>query len=51
VDANGMPVQAKVVEKNNDTTTILLSDVKRNATVKASVFKIEPPKDVKIIQG
>jgi outer membrane lipoprotein-sorting protein len=46
-----MPVQAKVVEKNNDTTTILLSNVHRNATIKASQFKIEPPKDVKIVQG
>ncbi len=51
VDANGMPVQAKVVEKNNDTTTILLTNVQRNATIRASEFKIAPPKDVKIVQG
>lgn len=51
VDANGMPVQAKIVEKNNDTSTILLSNIQRNATVKTSVFKISPPKDVKIVQG
>ena len=51
VDANGMPVQATVVEKNNDTTTILLSNVQKNATIKASVFKISPPKNVKIVQG
>lgn len=51
VDANGMPVQAKVVEKNNDTTTILLSNIQRNATVKASVFKISPPKGTAIVRG
>ena len=51
VDKDGMPVQAKIVEKNNDTTTILLSNIKRNATLKASLFKISPPKRVKIIQG
>ena len=51
VDVNGMPVQAKVVEKNNDTTTILLSNVQRNATVKASVFKINPPKGTAIVRG
>lgn len=51
VDANGMPVQAKIVEKNNDTSTILLSNIQRNATIKTGVFKISPPKDVKIVQG
>jgi len=51
VDANGMPVQAKIVERNNDTTTILLTNIQRNATVNASVFKISPPKGTAIVQG
>jgi outer membrane lipoprotein-sorting protein len=51
VDSNGMPVQAKIVERNNDSTTILLSNIQRNVTIKAADFKISPPKDVKIIQG
>ena len=51
VDSNGMPIQAKIVEKNNDSTTILLSDIQRNATVNANVFKISPPKGTAIIQG
>ena len=52
VDANGMPVQAKIVEKNNDSTTILLSNVQRNATVKASVFDMKPMiKNATIVQG
>jgi outer membrane lipoprotein-sorting protein len=51
VDANGMPVQATIVEKNNDSTTILLSNVQRNATVNASAFEINPPKGTTIVQG
>ena len=51
VDANGMPVQAKVVEKNNDSTTIQLTNIERNASVKGDVFAIKPPKNTKIIQG
>jgi outer membrane lipoprotein-sorting protein len=47
-----MPVQAKVVERNDDTTTILLSDIQRNATIKASIFDMKPLlKGVKIVQG
>ena len=51
IDANGMPVQAKIVEKNNDTTTILLSNIQRNVTVNASKFTISPPKGTAIVQG
>lgn len=51
VDSNGMPVQAKVFEKNNDTTTIQLSRIEKNATIPADVFSIKPPKGTKIIQG
>jgi outer membrane lipoprotein-sorting protein len=51
VDANGMPVQAKVTERNNDSTTIQLTNIERNATVPGNVFQIKPPKNTKIIQG
>lgn len=51
VDSNGMPVQAKIVEKNNDSTTILLTNIQRNATVKARDFKINPPKGTAVVQG
>ncbi len=30
VDANGMPRQAMITEQNNDTTTILLSNLQKN---------------------
>lgn len=51
VDSNGMPVQAKVYEKNNDTTTIQLSKIEKNVTIPGDVFSIKPPKGTKIIQG
>ena len=51
VDTNGMPVQAKVIEKNNDSTTVQLTNIERNATVAANVFQLKPPKNTKIIQG
>lgn len=51
VNSDGMPVQAKIVEKNNDTTTVLISNVKKNGTIKAKIFKISPPKGTAIVQG
>ena len=51
VDGNGMPIQIKITERNNDTTTILLSNLQKNTSIKASVFKVELPKGTKIIEG
>ena len=47
VDGNGMPIQAKIIEKNNDSTTILLSNIKKNETIKTDDFVVKLPKDVK----
>lgn len=44
VDGNGMPIQAKVTERNNDTTTIFLSNLKKNEKLKASDFAINTGK-------
>lgn len=51
VDQNGMPIQAKVVENNNDTMTVLLSNLDKNKTIKADVFKIKLGKDVNIVKS
>jgi outer membrane lipoprotein-sorting protein len=49
---NGMPVQAKIVERNNDTTTVLLSNIQKNVTIKGNVFDLSPMlKGVKVIDG
>ena len=52
VDGNGMPVQAKVIESNNDSTTVLLTNLQKNQTINAKVFTIDfPKKSTKIIKG
>lgn len=51
VDGNGMPIQATVKEKNNDSTTILLSSIEKNKSIPSNVFAISPPKGTKIING
>lgn len=51
VDGNGMPIQVKVTETNKDTTTVLLSKMKKNESVNASIFKLNLPKGTKIVQG
>jgi outer membrane lipoprotein-sorting protein len=51
VDGNGMPLQSKVVEHNDDSTTVLLSDLQKNIKVSTSEFKISLPKDTKIIKS
>lgn len=51
VDGNGMPIQAKVIENNNDSTTVLLSNLKKNETLQASIFTINYPKNIKPIKG
>ena len=51
VDSDGLPRQAKVTEKNNDTTTVLLQNVKTNITLNVSIFKLDYPKTAKIVNG
>lgn len=51
VDSNGMPIQAKVIENNNDTTTVLLSNLEKNVAVNTKVFILVLPDDVKKIKG
>ncbi len=41
VDGDGMPIQAKIIEKNNDTTTVLLSNIKKNENINANEFNVQ----------
>lgn len=50
VDGNGMPLQFKVVENNDDTTTVLLSNLQKNVNIEASKFKVNL-KGVKIVKS
>ena len=51
VDGNGMPLQIKVTESNNDTTTILLSNIQKNVSINVKIFEVELPKGTNIIKG
>jgi outer membrane lipoprotein-sorting protein len=51
VDGNGMPVQSKVIEHNNDSTTVLLSNLQKNITINSAAFRVDLPKGTKIIKS
>lgn len=51
VDSDGMPVQATVLEKSDDSTTILLTGIQKNVSYDNSVFVIRVPKGAKQIKG
>lgn len=51
VDGNGMPVQSRVTEHNSDSTTVLLTNLKKNVRISTSEFKIDLPKATKIIKS
>lgn len=51
VDGNGMPIQAKIIEQNNDSTTVVLSNIQKNVTIKAAEFQLNLPANVKKVQA
>ncbi len=51
VDGSGMPVQTKVVERNDDSTTVRLTNVQRNAPISSAEFRLQLPADVKKVRG
>lgn len=51
VDPDGMPRQAKITEQNNDTTTVLLSNIQKNISLDGKIFKLNYPSTVKKIKA
>lgn len=52
VDGSGMPVQTKVVEKNDDSTTVRLTNMEKNAGISPDVFDLKLDfSKVKKVQG
>lgn len=51
VDGYGMPVQTKVVERNDDSTTVRLTNVERNAGISTDQFKLKLDSKVKIVKS
>lgn len=48
VDPDGMPQQTKIIEQNNDTTTVLLTNLEKNVKLDGSAFQLSLPKGTKI---
>jgi outer membrane lipoprotein-sorting protein len=51
IDAAGMPVQSKIVEKNDDSTTMRLSVLEKNIKLSSDEFQIKLDSDVKVIKS
>jgi outer membrane lipoprotein-sorting protein len=49
IDAGGMPVQTKVVEKNDDSTTVRLTNMQRNASIALEEFFLKLDSNIKIV--
>jgi outer membrane lipoprotein-sorting protein len=49
IDAGGMPVQTKVVEKNDDSTTVRLTNLQRNGNIPLDQFDLKLDSSVKRI--
>jgi outer membrane lipoprotein-sorting protein len=51
VDEGGMPVQTKVVEKNDDSTTVRLTNMEKNAPISMDEFTLKLDSSVKKVKG
>jgi outer membrane lipoprotein-sorting protein len=51
IDGGGMPVQAKIVEKNDDSTTMRLTSLEKNPRISPSDFDIKLDSNVKIVKS
>ena len=51
VDDSGMPVQTKMVEKNDDSTTVRLTDIDKNQTIPNDQFTQKLDSNVKRVKG
>jgi outer membrane lipoprotein-sorting protein len=49
IDANGMPVQTKVIEKNDDSTSVRLTNLQRNASFSFDEFVLKIDSSFKIV--
>ncbi|MGI9164977.1 MAG: LolA family protein [Pyrinomonadaceae bacterium] len=51
VDSTGMPVQTKIVEKNDDATTMRLSGMEKNIKIPSEEFNLKLDSNVRIVKG
>ena len=50
IDSAGMPVQTKIVEKNDDSTTMRLTNLEKNQKINSSDFEVKLDSSVKIVK-
>lgn len=51
VDSSGMPVQTKIVEKNDDATTMRLTGMEKNAKISDDEFNLKLDSNIRIVKG
>jgi outer membrane lipoprotein-sorting protein len=51
IDREGLPVQTKMVEKNDDSTTVRLMNVEKNQNISLDEFKLKLDGNVKHVKG
>jgi len=51
IDNAGMPVQTKVVEKNDDSTTMRLTSLEKNIKINPDDFNVKYEGDVKVVKS
>lgn len=51
IDNSGMPVQTKVVEKNDDSTTMRLTGLEKNIKINPDDFNVKYDGDVKVVKS
>ncbi len=51
IDSNGMPVQTKIVEKNDDSTTMRLTGLEKNERISPGEFDIKLDSNVNIVKS
>ena len=51
IDNSGMPVQTKIVERNDDSTTVRLTGLEKNQKISSSEFEVKLDSNVKIVKS
>ena len=51
IDNAGMPVQTKIVERNDDSTTVRLTGLEKNQKISASEFEVKLDPNTKIVKS
>lgn len=51
VDGNGMPIRGKITQLNDDTDQITLTNLKKNVSIKAAIFKVNLKKGTNVVKS